>query len=372
MMIKVLMLEDLVDDAELIKWQLKREKIACECQRVDTEEEFVNAIREFVPDVILSDHSLPQFNSIKALKIAKNKLPDVPFILVTGSVSEEFAVTCMKSGADDYILKSNLARLPASIQACLQKYRLSQENITIKKLNKEIEEKNRELDYLNQEKDRFMGIVSHDLQNQVSSMLHVVDIIKNSVSGLSDKRDSHIRKLDRSINNMKILLSDFLTVNRIQRGIINPVYNLVEIGILVQDIVERYEDAAMRKGIKIEFTNKCEEMYFNTDVSYFSIIVDNLISNALKYSYLNKKVWIELQKKNKKYVLEVRDEGQGIPIADISKMYGRFQKLTPKPTDNEPSNGLGLSIVKDLVDALKGTIVCESEVGKGTNFIITL
>ena len=369
--LKILMLEDLADDAELIKWQLKRNKISFRDQRVDTEQEFVDAVEEFKPDVILSDHSLPQFNSIAALKIAKDKLPNVPFILVTGSVSEEFAVACMKSGADDYILKSNLARLPASIEASLEKYKLTEENITIKKLNAEIAEKNRELDYLNQEKDRLMSIVSHDLQNQIGAIAIIVDIMKGRVSGINDKSNLQIRRLDRSVNNMRVLLSDVLTINRIQHGIINPMYNLVEPGKLVNEVVDRYEDTAAKKKIKLKYKNKCKDMYFSTDVSYFSIIADNLISNALKYSPVGKSVWVELVKRNKKYVLEVKDEGLGIPAHDIPKLYGRFQKLSPRPTGNEPSNGLGLSIVKDLVTALKGTIECESAVNKGTTFSVT-
>jgi signal transduction histidine kinase len=371
MSIKILMLEDFVEDADLIERQLTRDKMRFISHRVDTRDEFTNAVKQFRPDVILSDHSLPQFNSLAALKIAKEEMPNVPFILVTGSVSEEFAVSCMKAGADDYILKNNLSRLPAAIETSIQKRKLEEENIIIKRLNAEIEKKNNELDYLNQEKDRFMGIVSHDLQNYVATMGHIVDSIKTSVSGFNNKRDSQINRLDRTVVHMRTLISDFLTVNRIQSGIINPLYNLVNVGNLVQDIVDRYEDAASRKNIKVTYSNKCKDSFFRTDVSYFSIITDNLVSNAIKYTNSGKSIKIEITKKDKKYILKVKDEGQGIPKEDIQKMYGRFQKLSPKPTNNEPSNGLGLSIVKDLVAALKGTIDCKSEVGKGTMFTVT-
>ena len=144
------MLEDFIEDADLIERQLTRDKVRFISQRVDTRDEFESAIKQFRPDVILSDHSLPQFNSIAALKIAKEEMPNVPFILVTGSVSEEYAVSCMKAGADDYILKTNLSRLPAAIETSLQKHKLEEENIIIKRLNAEIEKKNSELDYLNQ------------------------------------------------------------------------------------------------------------------------------------------------------------------------------------------------------------------------------
>lgn len=371
MTIKVLMLEDFIEDADLISRQLKKDKINFTGKRVDTENEFRDALSEFVPDIILSDNSLPQFNSLAALKIAKQKIPNVPFILVTGSVSEEFAVSCMKSGADDYILKSNLARLASAINACLSKHHLEEENIVIKKLNKEIEEKNHELDYLNQEKDRFISIVSHDLQNHLSAMVTTLNLMKASVSGISEKRDSHIKRLERSLTNTRTLLGDFLTVNRIQRGVINPLYNLVNMGNLVQEVTERYEDVATRKEITIHYSNNCMGSFFKTDASYFAIITDNLVSNAIKYTDKGKNIWVDISKKNGKYVLTVKDEGQGIPESDMPKMYGRFQRLSTKPTNNEPSNGLGLSIVKDLIDALGGSIKCNSKVGHGTTFTVT-
>jgi signal transduction histidine kinase len=369
--LKILMLEDVAVDADLIERQLSRDKIKFVSQRVDTEEEFTGAMKGFRPDVILSDHALPQFNSLAALKIAREEMPNVPFILVTGSVSEEFAVACIKSGADDYILKNNLVRLPAAIMASLGKHKLEEENITIKKLNEEIARKNEELNYLNQEKDRFMGIVSHDLQNHMSSMSLTLGLLKASNNIMSERQHAHIKRLDRSVINMRTLLADFLTVNRIQRGVINPLYNLVNMGNLVHEVVERYEEVAARKHIKIHYSNKCRDSFFNTDVSYLGIIVDNLISNAIKYSNKDKNIYVEVAKKDKKYMLIVKDEGLGIPEADMPKMFGRFQRLSPKPTGNEPTNGLGLSIVKELVDALNATIICKSKVGTGTTFTIT-
>jgi hypothetical protein len=372
MIIRILMLEDFVEDADFIKRQLTKDKVQFISERVDTKDEFENAVKDFKPDVILSDHSLPQFNSVEALKIAKERLPHVPFILVTGSMSEEFAVSCMKAGADDYILKSNLARLPDAIESSLQNYKLKDENIIIKNLNTKIEKQNTELNHLNQEKDRFMGMVSHDLLNYISSMALSVDLMKTSTSGMLDNRDSHLYRLDSVVTNMRTLLNNYLTTNRIESGIITPLFSLVNIGNLVNRITEGFEDAASKKNIRLTYSNKCKNIFFKTDVSYFSIITDNLISNALKYTYAGKNVWIEMIKKDEKYILKVKDEGQGIPKDDIQKMYGRFQKLSPKPTNNEPSNGLGLSIVKDLVLALNGTIDCKSEVGKGTTFTVTL
>lgn len=118
-LLRILHLEDSQTDAELVGRSLRRAGLEVDIRVVDERTTFVKELDTFVPDVILSDHTLPQFNSIEALKIAKTQRPDIPFILVTGTVSEEFAVECLRSGANDYILKSNLIRLPNAIKNAL-------------------------------------------------------------------------------------------------------------------------------------------------------------------------------------------------------------------------------------------------------------
>lgn len=125
--IKVLHLEDDPSDAELIDYELRKGDIQFEKQLVDSREEYEEMLNKFDPDIILSDHSLPSFNSFKALEILKYKQLNIPFILVTATVSEEFAVDIMKRGADDYILKDRLQRLPSAVMNSIEKRRLEQE-----------------------------------------------------------------------------------------------------------------------------------------------------------------------------------------------------------------------------------------------------
>lgn len=125
--LKILYLEDSAYDAEFAGRVLKNAGIDYSFTLVDTREEYVDALKSSDPDIILADHSLFQFNSSEALKIFKNTGKKIPFILVTGTVSEEFAVNILKEGADDYLLKSNLVRLPSAILNSLEKYRLERE-----------------------------------------------------------------------------------------------------------------------------------------------------------------------------------------------------------------------------------------------------
>jgi PAS domain S-box-containing protein len=125
--IRILHLEDLSSDAELIDYELTKGNITFEKRLVDTREEYENMLDTFRPDIILSDHSLPSFNSSKALEILKEKKLNIPFILVTATVSEEFAANIMKNGATDYILKDRLQRLPSAVINSIEKYRLERE-----------------------------------------------------------------------------------------------------------------------------------------------------------------------------------------------------------------------------------------------------
>src|SRR5688572_26720672 len=121
MSLRILSLEDVAYDVELLERELKKAAIDYELQRVETKEQFLAALKEFRPDIILADYSLPQFSALEALKLLHQHKSTVPVILVTGSHSEEAAVECMKEGAEDYILKASLTRLPSALQNTLRK-----------------------------------------------------------------------------------------------------------------------------------------------------------------------------------------------------------------------------------------------------------
>jgi len=118
--LKVLIVEDVATDAEIVARQLKRAGIICSTRRVDTAEAFVRQLEEFQPQVILSDFSMPHFDGMQALAIATQSYPDIPFIFVSGTLGEEYAIRALKNGATDYVLKTNLIRLPAAVEKAIQ------------------------------------------------------------------------------------------------------------------------------------------------------------------------------------------------------------------------------------------------------------
>jgi len=119
--LRILILEDVPMDAELVEYELERARVPFVSRRVDTRNNFLQELDGFQPHVILSDYTLPQFDGMTALSLARERAPSIPFLIVTGSVNEETAVGCMKAGATDYLLKSNLARIGPAIEAALER-----------------------------------------------------------------------------------------------------------------------------------------------------------------------------------------------------------------------------------------------------------
>src|SRR5664279_1391135 len=130
--LKILFVEDVITDAELIWHEIERNKIIFSKELVDRKDKYLEYLKDFEPDLIISDYSLPQFNGMTALILRNELAPLIPFILVTGSVNEEVAVECMKAGADDYILKDNLSRLGPAIINSIKKSKLTKEKIVAK------------------------------------------------------------------------------------------------------------------------------------------------------------------------------------------------------------------------------------------------
>jgi serine phosphatase RsbU (regulator of sigma subunit)/CheY-like chemotaxis protein len=149
--VHILHLEDSSEDAELIRRELQRSALFFTITVVGTKQDFLKQLTETQPDLVLSDHSLPGFDSLDALQLVRQQQHYIPFILLTGAVSEEYAVQCMKAGVDDYILKSNLIRLPVSIRSVLSKSKILIEKETLGTLYRQVEEANAEIARKNKE-----------------------------------------------------------------------------------------------------------------------------------------------------------------------------------------------------------------------------
>jgi len=242
---------------------------------------------------------------------------------------------------------------------------------TIEEKNDILAEQNEKLEDLHREQSSLLSTVVHDLNtplHQVKGLAHLI-----SLSGpINDDQRLQLSKIDAVIDKGHQLIGDLLAANSLEHEMyeVNPeLFNLNE---LLDQIVQDFQQAARHKSIRLEWAIASKEVFLYTDKKHVTRIFENLLSNALKFSPEGKSVELSMLKEETFAAVAVKDAGPGIREADKSRMFKKFQKLSARPTGGEASTGLGLFIVKQLVDAMQGEIHVRSEVGKGTEFKVRL
>jgi signal transduction histidine kinase len=358
------MLEDVEEDSGLIRWSLEKGGINFESKRVDKREAFVDALRVYQPDVVLSDHSLPQFNSMEALRICRMIDLRAPFILVTGTVSEEFAVACLKQGADDYVLKSNLTRLPSAIQnALLQRELRAKQKAT----ELELRLQNDELVKINNELDNFVYSVSHNLRAPLSTVMGLLNLARQQTPDTKDWLQ-YVDMMVSSIQKLDDTLKEILEYSRNARNeVAVEKINFDRIASIALEM-QRYQKGfdGVEKSVKI----KCDPPFYS-DPYRIGVIINNLVSNAIRFSDEEKshnRIELSVERTSTGVRISIEDNGVGIMTEMHKKVFDMFFRGSVK----SEGAGLGLYIVREMVSKLKGTINLQSSPGQGTCVSIEL
>lgn len=243
---------------------------------------------------------------------------------------------------------------------------LQQQQIELAQKNTEVKERNERLNTLNEEKNHLIGVVAHDLRNPLTSALTLSQLLECELEG--DDKEC-IQGVSNAMLRMNEMITRILDVKAIEAGHMNLQFRPFDIDEIVESVVEHCEHKAKRKNIQI--IQKLKPVTVYADPNGVKQVLDNLLSNAIKFSPSSEEVVVKVSVIDEKNVeVIVQDNGPGISEIDKKKMFGRFQRLSAKPTGGESSTGLGLSIAKKLIDAMNGDIQCESCEGQGSSFII--
>lgn len=239
------------------------------------------------------------------------------------------------------------------------------------KYNKEISTKNEQLIHLNQEKNELMAIVVHDLKNPLSAIKGLVDIIQWSEDSLSkEELAEYIDMIQISTQQMFDLIENLLDMNKLDSGEVKANLQPTNIWLIILRIIKRYQIKAQTKNITIFTEAINEKVIAMVDENLFYQVLDNIISNAVKYSPFGKSIYCRMLIVENKVHCEIEDQGPGFSEQDLKKLFGKFSRLSAKPTGGEHSSGLGLFIVKKLVENMHGNVWCETEMGKGAKFVV--
>ncbi|MEO9484470.1 MAG: ATP-binding protein [Ekhidna sp.] len=246
-----------------------------------------------------------------------------------------------------------------------------QEDIRLK--NEQLMNRNAQLVALNEEKNNLVRILAHDIRSPLSQIIMVTDIVnQNKSENFSEMEAKMLTQVTASAERINQMVTKILDVDGLEQNRINVLQERVDVRNIMKDIAQRYRPIAAKKNIDlaVEF---CENHnIIRTDHLLLLLVLENLTSNAVKFSEPNSTVELRAECAYDSVVFKVSDDGPGFSEEDKKKLFNRFQKLSAKPTGGEVSTGLGLSIVKKYVQDLGGKVWVESVEGKGSTFFVKL
>jgi signal transduction histidine kinase len=248
-----------------------------------------------------------------------------------------------------------------------------------RKANKMLEDKNifinrqnEKLAELNYEKNSLISIVSHDLSTPFAAIKMWLHILTDDVSNLTEEQKKAIERIRQSSEKGELLIRSILDVEKAQTNQHKVQLENFDLKVFVENIVGDFQPAASGKNIQLHFETEDKHVYLVSDKQLVSRICENLFSNAIKYSEPGKNVWISLADTNDAINIKVKDEGPGISKEELPNLFSKYSKISSLPTAGESSTGLGLSIVKRIVQELNGSVFCDSEPGVGSLFTVIL
>jgi len=252
------------------------------------------------------------------------------------------------------------------------RYRKRQENI-LRNKNEELEKLNKRLEALNDEKNEILQTVTHDMKNPLAGIIGLSDMALTEAETMSrEELLDFMEQIEETAQNMNNMVRKLLDIRAIESGGHDLEMEPNNISETLREVVKNNKQRAKEKDIDIVADwSHGDEMVLG-DHTAMQRVLDNLVSNAIKYTPKGKNVYLDLYHNNGNVHVDVRDEGPGIKPEERSKLFSKFGRLSSKPTGGEHTTGLGLYIAKQLTDQMEGKIGCESEPGQGSTFFLEL
>lgn len=325
-----------------------------------TGEDAIEIIDRDMPDIILLDNKLPGIQGIEVLEYVKKKLYDIVVVMITSYASLELAVKATRDGAYDFIPKPFTP----------QELRGSLENITkqlfLKRMTQKMNKEGKQIRF------QFLSVLSHELKaplNAIEGYLKIMDE-RQFGDNIHAYQEMINRSLDR-ITGMRSLIMDLLDLTKIESG--SPVQNFqpTDITAIARLSLDTMRPYAIQKDVDI-YLNTKESVIMEADSKEIEIILNNLISNAVKYNKQGGRVDIFIKQEKGSIKITVIDSGIGMTDEEKSRLFQDFVRIKNQKTRNITGSGLGLSILKKIVEMYHGEIEVQSVPDQGTTFTITL
>ena len=321
-----------------------------------------------VPDLILLDISMPDLNGYEVCSQLKAdpRFEDVPIIFVSAADEIVDKVRAFDVGGVDYVTKpfhedEVLARIRTHLE--LRQKKLELENLR--------EQDRLYFETLTTIKDDFMSSASHDLKTPLTSIQMAAYMLRRFGADNPDRFEQYLTNIENSVEQMTTLITNLLDLAKLETGRAID-RQPVPFTPFLQEIVDGFDLIAQEKQMEIHFHASDTAITVNCDAVQVRRVMNNLISNAIKYSPPERQIDIEVQKQDEEVVVAVTDQGFGIPAEDIPKLFTRFFRVDQDAHSAAEGSGLGLAIVKTVIEQHGGQVWVESELDQGSTFFFCL
>ena len=381
--VNILLIEDNLADARFLHEVLKQPKFKnFSLFHVKRLKEALNLLEKSSQvsvcfDVILLDLTLPDSQGLDSLQPLMECDANLPIVVLTNTNDNELAIEAVRQGAQDYLVKRQVnddSLLRSLRYAIERKQTLESLNTLNQTLKEEVDKCTLELvkaQELNQFKSEFVSILSHDIRNPLNTILLTAGLLQNSDEQLSkEKKLTHFQMIRSAIKNMALLLDEASFIGKADTGRLRCQISPLDLQDFCSEIIKGIKISAKYRNIHI--TSILPEIDFEvfSDENLLRHILDNLLTNAVKYSPPGSTVHFELNFTEESIIFLIQDWGIGIPNQEQQQLFQPFYRASN--IGMIPGTGLGLSIVAKCVDALQGEIEFNSQVDLGTKFIVKL
>jgi two-component system sensor histidine kinase/response regulator len=363
---RVLIIDDLKVNCIMLASYVK--KLNHEAHSVESGLAALELLKTEKFDLVLLDYEMPEIRGDEVLQRLKAdpELRELPVIMISALDELEKVAKCIELGAEDYLPKPfNPVLLRARLNASLEKKRLRDRQAELQR--KEIEA----LEKLSHLKDQFVNTVSHDLRNPIGAILGYADLLEDTLDESSTQARSYLAKMRKGGQQMLQLVNNLLDLAKIEMGG-DMTLEKVNLAQFLHQHLEEFELLARQKQINLELIPPPAELAVRIDKLLMGQVVNNLLSNALKYTPAGGRVTLVGQFQGARALIQIKDTGFGIPAADIPMLFDKFYRVNTKNHRAVEGTGLGLSIVKAIVENHGGEIWVESELGQGSRFNVAL
>jgi two-component system sensor histidine kinase/response regulator len=326
---------------------------------IDSGEAALEEIGKARPDILMLDHKLPGISGLDVLeRVVHND--GMLTIMITAYASLETAVTAIKRGAYDFLAKPFT---PIELRDVVSK---AARSIILAQQAKKLAEEKRQIRF------QFISVLAHELKSPLAAVEGYLHIVKDRSAG--DEQQVYNQMLQRSLirlEGMRKLIGDLLDLTRIESGQKKRELSDVDLRKAAQNAIETFAPLAKDRNIGIELKGD-ESVCLAADIGEIEIILNNLVSNAVKYNRDNGRVEIVLKNEDGGIRITVSDTGIGMSKEDTARLFEDFVRIKNEQTRNILGSGLGLSIVKKLVRLYSGDVSVASTPGKSTAFTVRL